>query len=275
MNYDQLEALFISDLSAAIAECQNIICSVTNYDSYQEFDSYYTKNSRSCYCPKQYSNEIEPILSIYCKDCAKRSNDVYNICLSCFLNGNHEGHEYYILDGFFGNCYCGCEDYIKPSGFCSKHQGCEDDDNIDNYIDANLREVLQKTIFKAAFSALLKRPEVMKKKSFSNWIISFFRYGDGFKRVFVRTLIEEFDYAKLIYNIPNSLYLFDFHFYQICTYLMHDKLFVRKFSMPFNRLIYDKIIKDTSNFIIHSKFTDLLYPKWIDFSSVFYSEPIC
>ncbi|GLT38922.1 hypothetical protein SLA2020_131380 [Shorea laevis] len=47
------------------------------------------------------------------------------ICVPCFHNGNHKGHDYFIIPTFGGCCDCGDETALKREGFCSKHKGAE------------------------------------------------------------------------------------------------------------------------------------------------------
>ncbi|CAM8910449.1 unnamed protein product [Rhodiola kirilowii] len=47
------------------------------------------------------------------------------ICVPCFQNGNHEGHDYSIINTGNGCCDCGDVTAWKPEGFCSKHKGVE------------------------------------------------------------------------------------------------------------------------------------------------------
>lgn len=49
------------------------------------------------------------------------------ICVDCFQNGNHQGHDYYIYKSDYGGCCdCGDEQAWSKDGFCSKHQSGED-----------------------------------------------------------------------------------------------------------------------------------------------------
>ncbi|GMH23083.1 hypothetical protein Nepgr_024926 [Nepenthes gracilis] len=47
------------------------------------------------------------------------------ICVPCFQNGNHKGHDYSISYTHCGCCDCGDETAWKREGFCSKHKGAE------------------------------------------------------------------------------------------------------------------------------------------------------
>lgn len=45
------------------------------------------------------------------------------ICVPCFQNGNHEGHDYSMMYTRGGCCDCGDETAWKREGFCSRHKG--------------------------------------------------------------------------------------------------------------------------------------------------------
>ena len=47
------------------------------------------------------------------------------ICVPCFENGNHKGHDYFVIYTSGGCCDCGDVTAWKREGFCSKHKGAE------------------------------------------------------------------------------------------------------------------------------------------------------
>ncbi|KAJ6246326.1 ubiquitin ligase e3 alpha-related [Anaeramoeba flamelloides] len=56
-----------------------------------------------------------------CKTCELDSTSC--ICIECFQNGDHEGHDYRLKKGSVGMCDCGDVQSWKPSGFCKYHKG--------------------------------------------------------------------------------------------------------------------------------------------------------
>ncbi|XP_010452066.1 PREDICTED: E3 ubiquitin-protein ligase PRT6 isoform X2 [Camelina sativa] len=58
-----------------------------------------------------------------CRTC--ENDPTCAICVPCFLNGNHDSHDYSIIYTGGGCCDCGDETAWKPGGFCSKHKGSE------------------------------------------------------------------------------------------------------------------------------------------------------
>ena len=64
-------------------------------------------------------------LIVHCDTCGLCPESC--ICLQCFLNGNHEGHQVRFRFGSNGNCDCGDDSLMKQSGFCSKHHGASEE----------------------------------------------------------------------------------------------------------------------------------------------------
>lgn len=62
-------------------------------------------------------------LAYHCRTC--EHDPTCAICVSCFQNGNHEGHDYSIMYTGGGCCDCGDPTAWKREGFCSKHKGSE------------------------------------------------------------------------------------------------------------------------------------------------------
>ncbi|XP_020524000.1 E3 ubiquitin-protein ligase PRT6 isoform X2 [Amborella trichopoda] len=68
------------------------------------------------------------------------------ICVPCFQNGDHRGHDYSMIHTNGGCCDCGDETAWKRQGFCSKHKGPEQvrplPEKIANSVDPILEELL-------------------------------------------------------------------------------------------------------------------------------------
>ena len=59
---------------------------------------------------------------VECFDC--RVDETCVICLECFKNSNHEGHQYFIKkSGCGGCCDCGDPEAWSEKGFCKTHSG--------------------------------------------------------------------------------------------------------------------------------------------------------
>ncbi|EPS71158.1 hypothetical protein M569_03601, partial [Genlisea aurea] len=64
------------------------------------------------------------------------------ICVPCFENGNHKDHDYAIIYTSGGCCDCGDATAWKREGFCSKHKGSEQIQQLPKHISDSLGPVL-------------------------------------------------------------------------------------------------------------------------------------
>ena len=148
-NFEELVSLFVSDPSSAIEKSQQIITSVTEFDSYKDFYNYHLEHPHISTCQKEWA---KPQMAIHCCNCSNHPQSCF--CLQCFLEGQHPGHEYLVRPNSTGNCDCGDLSLWKRSGFCPKHYGLDEDSCPEDYLDEKLRNTLTDIIFKAAFSSL-------------------------------------------------------------------------------------------------------------------------
>ncbi|KAJ7950319.1 E3 ubiquitin-protein ligase PRT6 [Quillaja saponaria] len=64
------------------------------------------------------------------------------ICVPCFENGNHIGHDYSVIYTGSGCCDCGDVTAWKREGFCSKHKGVEQIQPLSEEFAESVRPVL-------------------------------------------------------------------------------------------------------------------------------------
>ncbi|CAA6654977.1 unnamed protein product [Spirodela intermedia] len=79
-------------------------------------------------------------LAYHCRTC--EHDPTCAICVSCFQNGNHEGHDYSIMYTGGGCCDCGDPTAWKREGFCSKHKGSEQIQPLSEEITSSAGPVL-------------------------------------------------------------------------------------------------------------------------------------
>ncbi|KAK8888327.1 hypothetical protein M9Y10_039394 [Tritrichomonas musculus] len=238
--YKELESLFISDTQKAINESQQIICSVAGFASFSDFYNYHLEHSHISTCQKEWSTNRQ--MSIHCVDCSISPNSCF--CLECFLKSNHQGHEYLIRPNSIGNCDCGDLQQWKRAGFCPKHQGLEEDSHPENYLDEKLRTVLTDTIFKAAFSSLTYFSQ-NKKDGFSliiQFLISFLKFGDGFRRLLVISFTERANIDELFDSIFKATEDFNEELKHFCGLLINDQLFKNNFSKITYRISIESVM---------------------------------
>ncbi|KAK8835926.1 hypothetical protein M9Y10_040307 [Tritrichomonas musculus] len=235
-----IKLLFICDPQEAIAKCQEIICSASNFSTFQDFYNYHLQNSHVSTCQNEWSTNRQ--MSIHCDDCSNSKNSC--ICLQCFLNGNHQGHTYVVNPNSVGNCDCGDLSLWKRSGFCKHHQGLENDSHPENYLDEKLRTALTDTVFKGAFSAIkhLTEDNGENLPIIFQFLKSFLKFGDGFRRLLVISLTERINFDKLFDSIFEATPEFNSQLQKFCGLLINDQLFKYKFCSVDSRLMADKII---------------------------------
>ena len=235
-----IKLLFICDPQEAIEKCQEIICSASNFSTFQDFYNYHLQNSHVSTCQNEWSTNRQ--MSIHCDDCSNGKNSC--ICLQCFLNGNHQGHTYVVNPNSVGNCDCGDLSLWKRSGFCKHHQGLENDSHPENYLDEKLRTALTDTVFKGAFSAIkhLTEDNGENLPIIFQFLKSFLKFGDGFRRLLVISLTKRINFDKLFDSIFEATHEFNSQLQKFCGLLINDQLFKYKFCSVDSRLMADKII---------------------------------
>ena len=259
--YDELKSLFIKEPASAIKKCQDIITSLSEFNTYQEFYSYHLQHPRVSTCQREWTDGR---MSIHCFECGIDKQSCF--CLQCFVNGNHKGHDYVIYPSTSGNCDCGDVTLCKPSGFCKHHQGVDENEHPENYLDEKLRKELTDVIFKAAFASfprIQNKPE-SKTNLIFQFLSSFLKFGDGFRRLIAISLTERIKFDILIGQIFEYKKYFNELFKQFCGNLLNDQLFKINFARSNYKLLLSKTIP---NFF--SKFRtntdDSNYNVWNDF----------
>lgn len=258
-NFETLKDLFITDPTSAIERSQQIIISVSNFDSYKEFISSNLKNQHMSTCQNEWT---ETQACIFCKNCAKLNESC--VCIQCFFKGDHKGHDY-IINRCIGNCDCGDESFWKRSGFCSEHHGLESDECPEKYLDEKLRTTLVDVIFKAAFLSLeqFTTEKTENASKILQFVSSFLQFGDGFRRLISISLTEKFDLEEFMLHILEFSSSFNNAFEQFLGGLVNDKLFIRNFSIISYNVIFQKVIHDIPT-VMSSK-SNVNYIIWDDF----------
>ncbi|KAJ3693678.1 hypothetical protein LUZ60_009158 [Juncus effusus] len=79
-------------------------------------------------------------LAYRCRTC--ESDPTCAICVPCFQNGNHQGHDYSIMYTGGGCCDCGDITAWKKEGFCKRHKGAEKIEPLDAELAKSVGPVL-------------------------------------------------------------------------------------------------------------------------------------
>ncbi|KAK8849983.1 hypothetical protein M9Y10_018577 [Tritrichomonas musculus] len=238
VNYKDLKSIFAYDPITAIQLCENIICTASNFKTFREFFDYHSHNSHISTCQNEWSDRM----SIHCNDCATDANSC--VCLECFLNGNHQGHDYQVSVNSSGNCDCGDVNFWKPSGFCAKHHGLEDVSNPENYLDEKLRTALTDVVFKASFASIkkLNKYDTTLLSQILNFLKSFLQFGDGFRRLMSISLTEKINLEKFMNHIFEWSSEFNQQIQSFFGLLTSDELFKNSFAQINFKLMINRII---------------------------------
>ncbi|KAM0948285.1 putative carboxypeptidase U transcription factor interactor and regulator Znf-B family [Dioscorea sansibarensis] len=79
-------------------------------------------------------------LAYRCRTC--EHDPTCAICVPCFQNGDHKGHDYSIMYSGGGCCDCGDVTAWKREGFCSKHKGSEQIQPLPDELASSIGPVL-------------------------------------------------------------------------------------------------------------------------------------
>lgn len=244
-DFEKLVLLFKSNPIEAITESQNLICSVTDFDSFKDFYLFHLHHPHMSTCQREWST---PQLAIHCYECSKNPQSC--VCLECFLNGHHEGHDYVIRGNSCGNCDCGDLSMWKQTGFCADHHGVEENTHPEDYLDEKLRTILTDVIFKACFTSLLslETDEDWKISPIIEFLASFLRFGDGFRRLIVISFTEKVGPKKIFSHIFDASKTFNEQLEKLCGGLINDDVFRCRISSTVCEVILERVMPEDFKF---------------------------
>ncbi|KAL5973315.1 hypothetical protein ACLOJK_029965 [Asimina triloba] len=91
-------------------------------------------------------------IAYHCRNC--EHDPTCAICVPCFQNGDHRGHDYSLTYSLGGCCDCGDASAWKREGFCSNHRGPEQIEPLPETISNSVGPVLD-ALFKSWKDKLL------------------------------------------------------------------------------------------------------------------------
>jgi hypothetical protein len=110
---DAVSTVENSDSDTSTDDADNVL------EDQEMFQQFHQISIFSSQCIGSVCNEQLKTISIHCKTCSK--TPYAKMCLKCFLNGNHDHHDYQVLHTPGGICVCGNRTYMHPSSFCCSH----------------------------------------------------------------------------------------------------------------------------------------------------------
>lgn len=92
----------------------------------ENFTALVKKYNNASACGLVYSAQT---VAYRCRTCSL--SPCLSLCVDCFLNGQHEGHDYKMFRSDTGGaCDCGNSSVMKSTGFCDKHSMTESTKNV-------------------------------------------------------------------------------------------------------------------------------------------------
>ncbi|EAY11383.1 Zinc finger in N-recognin family protein [Trichomonas vaginalis G3] len=168
------------------------------------------------YTPKQWGQYVTQLLpkktcgiswtskkfALHCETC---QNDINScVCLKCFLNGKHEGHQVSFRYSSNASCDCGDKQLWKEEGFCPDHPGCSE------HLEKTdiPQDLYQK--YELVFQALIKvlplsfdNNETNAAERIVNFMLLHTSYGDAIRRCFTLAFSRYADIPRIFDNIHN------------------------------------------------------------------------
>ena len=227
----QLQQLFSHDINSAIVLCQKLF--IGEKDQNQSFDSWLKTESKSI---TEYSCKVTwntPRLVVICQNCEIGKNS--GICIPCYLNGNHEGHDVRLEISDYGSCDCGNVSSWKSSGFCCHHYSMPADPYEQDF--GKKRSEFLADVIELALSVLIrlgKKKELFDDlKEVVKFLIDVSSIGDAYRRLVSQVLADQYDFNKLLINWPSFTIEASKEIYKLFLVLISDDLFTSNFSDAF------------------------------------------
>ncbi|CAL5970334.1 E3_ubiquitin-protein ligase [Hexamita inflata] len=222
--------------------------------------------------------------AVKCYTCSQDACSI--ICMNCFDEKNHIGHNYKIIQGS-GMCDCGYAQTIKPSGFCKNHCGNQHKINLFEKFqdDFNVKKLFGVLIYLCrhiiiyAQKSLINQSYVNPLSFFIEIIINLLHYPiDIFRRAFSNVLIftkdEKYQKADLIFNNPFKYiqkyfditqFIIKFRNQEDCK-IMQDISLALVFMLLLNLGINHPCIMGLSKFLIEQQISEPCFRMYMSYA---------
>lgn len=112
--------------------------------SFDEFKNLIKKYDSNSVCGLVWSANY---VAYRCRTCGV--SPCMSLCTDCFINGNHEGHDYNLFrSGAGGACDCGDENVMSKSGFCKHHGTNRKVQDAPNDLVASVKVILSHLLYR-------------------------------------------------------------------------------------------------------------------------------
>lgn len=153
--------------------------------------------AKSAVCGKVWK---EDTLAYKCKTCERDPTCV--ICVECFREGDHTGHDFSVLRTSGGCCDCGDPQAWRPGGFCRHHPGTSSEHvdpsaSIDPVLRRNIMGALQAVAERLLYFCLSGYQDAHRlhydvplARELLEWLLQIAECGDGFRRLISKCLTD-------------------------------------------------------------------------------------
>ena len=165
-------------------------------------------------------------LAYRCRTC--EHDPTCAICVPCFQNGHHEGHDYSIMYTGGGCCDCGDITAWKREGFCSKHKGSDQILQLSDEIATSVGPVLD-----ALLLCWKERLSSVRNNSSNPRDI----YANEVSSMIVKMLLEFCDCCESLLSFVSERIL---HVRGLLELLMRTEIFLSK---PVVKKLHELLLK--------------------------------
>lgn len=175
------------------------------------------------------------------------------ICVSCFENGNHEGHDYSMIYTEGGCCDCGDVTAWKREGFCSRHKGTGQSKPIRKEVANSMGPILD-TYFGFWKDKLVVLDSVRRVQRLNIKDKLFKKYANAFSLVTVEMLLDFYKHSESLLIFASQRILLC---HRLLDMLVRAELFVpnsivRKVHELLLKLLGDPVFKyEFAKVLIH------------------------
>ena len=181
-------------------------------------------------------------VTIFCNTCGLLT--AVPLCLSCFLNSDHENHDIFLRVTENGKCCCGDSNIMEKSSFCKKHS-FDDEEKMQTFdISTNNCDYLT-DLADICFRAMIYHAQQNNDnlKSIIEFLIQLANINPSYHQLIATAISEHLDTTALFTNWPN----FSIHNALLFVRLIETLIRDENFTYSFSNFFYDNYIYILTN----------------------------
>ena len=149
-------------------------------------------------CPKHFCSHG---ITVTCKTCQKDSSGQF--CIECFLNGNHEGHEYYLTQNVLLTCVCGHKECISEDSLCSEHKGYKPNPEKEVFDEEQIQ--IFREIFDVFVQYIIDNFQKPSTDFVVQWLSNLAQLGDAFIQLISEAFLKDKSILSQIFEKIHQL----------------------------------------------------------------------